>query len=565
MTSAQTHPGQGLSLPQLVFALAEELKRTAHSPWYVTKDPSWLGERYTDSLSSFTFDQVARLDQDTSDALATIREWRNSLIPINRVPLDILSLIPTHLSSQKDFLRATFVCRHWRRTFLQRAGLWSRLFISKSEAYVETFLERAMGSALDVIVCVDYSAPTLRLLSSCAERVKYLDFPYEIWGDLRAYSGPFPHLHTLRIVADAKDSTEGPHVITPPSPFPFNNVVNLQVSCVHLHIDLSQFPRLYAFPKLASLDLCTTLLEEFHASQLFDFLEASPLLQRVHLKIIATISLEGISPERVIVLPNVEVLTLITNDGGRGYTFAAHISCPSAKCTSFMHKIEFDDTWLDEIFPASSSWNAIVHQYTKSPVEEVTLEVGPAPFTCKLTFRSSDGTGIEAYFWVAHKDEERYALPSHLLEDVFFQVTRTIRNHPRLANVKRVQISHGYTPIDPDQVSRIGEEADQLFMSLGPLDELAIYCYDPRPYLHSFLDLPERCVEEPVVFPPIKKLTIANYMCLTDGRCETTIVRLAKSHHARGIPFERVTIRSGAAFAEMEERLRPWVGSVGCC
>ena len=49
---------------------------------------------YTDFISSFTFDMVSQLDRDTLTALAAIREWRNSFVRINRIPLDILFLIP---------------------------------------------------------------------------------------------------------------------------------------------------------------------------------------------------------------------------------------------------------------------------------------------------------------------------------------------------------------------------------------------------------------------------------------------------------------------------------------
>ena len=34
---SQTYPGQGLSIPQLVFALKQEVRRAAYSPSYVTQ------------------------------------------------------------------------------------------------------------------------------------------------------------------------------------------------------------------------------------------------------------------------------------------------------------------------------------------------------------------------------------------------------------------------------------------------------------------------------------------------------------------------------------------------
>ena len=43
----------------------------------------------------FTLDAVSQLDRDIPTALATIREWKNSFVPINRVPSEVLSLIPT--------------------------------------------------------------------------------------------------------------------------------------------------------------------------------------------------------------------------------------------------------------------------------------------------------------------------------------------------------------------------------------------------------------------------------------------------------------------------------------
>jgi len=77
-------------------------------------------------------------------ALTTVREWPNSFVLSNCAPTDILYLIPTHLSSQKDRFRAFFVCRHWRRTIFQCTGLWSHLCFSKGEVY-QALLVRAKG------------------------------------------------------------------------------------------------------------------------------------------------------------------------------------------------------------------------------------------------------------------------------------------------------------------------------------------------------------------------------------------------------------------------------------
>ena len=104
-----TYPGKGLTLPQLVFALNEELKRAVYSPSYVVDGHQLIEGRSADLRAhSVTLDVVSQLDRDTSTALAAVRGWRNSFAHINRIPMDALSLIPLYLT-QKDRLRATFV------------------------------------------------------------------------------------------------------------------------------------------------------------------------------------------------------------------------------------------------------------------------------------------------------------------------------------------------------------------------------------------------------------------------------------------------------------------------
>jgi hypothetical protein len=515
---------------------------------------------------------VSQIDQDTSAALATIREWKNSFIHINRVPLEILSLIPTHLSSQKDRFRASLVCRHWRRTFLQCAELWSRLYLSKGEVYVKTLLERAKGSALNIVVGEAASVSTMRLLSSHIEKIKYLDVPYNRLEDIQACSEPnlecLPSLHTLTIFIDEYDNAGDVDTTTPPPPLFFSNAVDLKVFCLNSDLDLSPFPRPFVFTNLVTFSLfADPSFKLFRASGLLDFLETLPTLRTVHIKITAKVSLTDVPQERVVALPNVENLALIINDGELGYGIATHISCPAATHTSLVYEGEVGDEILDETFPASVTWNSIVRQYTRSPVEEVTLEIKTTPCvaTCQLIFQSADATLIELRFDVTHADEEvEYLELEEVHYDLCTQAVRTVGLHPQLANLKRLRICHGLDFTETADLSDIAEEVWRLFRSLGPLDELTVYNCDLRPYFDPSY-YPKYDIEGPNVLPLVKELTISHPLDLSDEDYTTTIVDLAKSQHARGIPFERVTIRSGSVFAGMEEGLRPWVGSVECC
>jgi hypothetical protein len=535
----------------------------------------WRQYRATDFkfVGSFTSDQVSQLDQDASAALATIREWRNSFVPINRIPLDILSLIPTHLSSQEDRLCASFVCRHWRRTLLQRAELWSQLYLPMGEVYAKTLLERAKGSMLDIIVGSGVPASTTTLLSSRTGQIKSLTFPYNCLEDILMFSEAnperLPSLHTLRIFVGEDDSPDDLDTITPPSPLLFSNAVNLNVVCLNSDMDLSPSPRPFVFPNLVSLDLLANQSGSLHASRLLDFLEASPMLRTVHMIIFADISLEGVLQERVVVLPNVERFALTVGGGETSYGVAAHISCPSARHTSLSRQKGVDDVIPDEIFPDSVLWDRIVRQHSRSPVEEVILEIRTTlAITCKLIFRSADATLIELRFNATDKDEDGYSpFVTYGLSEAFIQAARTVRNHPQLTNIKRLHLRHDFRPTSPVDVAI---EIGQLLESLNPLDELALRCFDLLPYLYPFLV--EDDIMSPTVLPPVKGLTISHTMYPNDRECGA-IVELAKSQHALGIPFERVLIRrermfAGMAedvFAGMEERLRPWVGSVECC
>ena len=105
--------------------------------------------------------------------------------------------------------------------------------------------------------------------------------------------------------------------------------------------------------------------------------------------------------------------------------------------------------------------------------------------------------------------------------------------------------------------------------SLGPLDALTICGFDLHVFLCDFLSnlvLDES--EGPIVFPQINQLTILHPVMEEEGdrfRCMNAVMELAKSQHAQGIPFERVTVRMWSLPPGMVEGLGRWIGVVDCC
>ena len=583
--AAQEYPGKGLSLSQLAFALNEELKRNAYSSLYVAADHSPARGDFTTrrahSPHRFTFEDVSRLDKDVSTALANIREWRNSFIPINRVPLDILSLVPTHLVAQKDIFRATFVCRHWRRTFLQHGVLWSDLLLSKGEAYVKTLLTRAKGSPLDITAATNDPAGAIAALPPYTQQIRSIYFSFAHWNDIQKISevnsGPLPLLTKLIIYVYDEFGLGTLDSMTPPSIPLFTNAPNVR----EFILNSERFPFLahFVFPNLTTFNLSATpsakFRLEYRALELLDFLEASPRLQTVSIKLIAgTINLHGLLPHRVVVLPDLNTFYLSFDDGEFGYQLATHISCPSAKRTLLTLDRPNDNLVPPVMFPPPPSWNVLSRQYSTVPIKDVVLTIGADQdqvriISCSLHFRSSNAVlfGLEFNLLRSEDDDEEQVVPyGDLHRATFCQAATTIRDHPLLPTVKLLYIHHRCFIHSFNNLRHLANEFGGLLKSLGPLDRLFIYGCDPHVYLTPFLSLPElNNTEEPTMYPPIKELVICHpTMVHHKEECMSAIVEFAKSQHARGLPFERLELLMERLPEGIAERLRPWVGILEC-
>ncbi|KAF9652214.1 hypothetical protein BDM02DRAFT_245253 [Thelephora ganbajun] len=66
-------PGKGLSLSQLVFALNEELKRTAYSPLYVAEASPWM--RFLNLIKVFRLRWRVFASGGTPSLASTVSRW----------------------------------------------------------------------------------------------------------------------------------------------------------------------------------------------------------------------------------------------------------------------------------------------------------------------------------------------------------------------------------------------------------------------------------------------------------------------------------------------------------
>ena len=209
---------------------------------------------------------------------------------------------------------------------------------------MKTLLERSRGSTLDISIRGRVLTSTMALLSSHIKQIGCLNFVHSNWADVQKFSeidsGPLSLLHTLNIHVTEESDLGSSGAMTHPSLPHFSNATHLEEFSFYSATKRPPSINHFIFPNIVSFLFLAMASEGFYTSQLLNFLEASPMLKTIHLRIIADISLEGVLQGRVVVLPNVKTFNLCMTNGGPGYKLAAHVSCPSARYTMLTQEDE---------------------------------------------------------------------------------------------------------------------------------------------------------------------------------------------------------------------------------
>ena len=223
----------------------------------------------------------------------------NELSPINCLPPEILSTIPTYwpADSQGDLIRATHVCRYWRTTLVASPSLWS-VVKSGNEAQMRACLHRSQSYPLSLEIKhpgqedVISDAVFFRLKSLT------LDLPMiNLTRPLENLVSPIPMLEELSITL-ANSGDYLPVLRTGD----FFALSKLHLDCVT--------PNLLGLhtPNLTILHL-ENLQKHLRMPDLLQFLEHTPWLEQLAL---VNTGPEGSRepPERVVALRSLQVLTL---------------------------------------------------------------------------------------------------------------------------------------------------------------------------------------------------------------------------------------------------------------
>jgi hypothetical protein len=233
-----------------------------------------------------------------------VKNIKNSLAPINKLPPESLALIAAFFEPGRQLVDATAVCQHWRATFLSFPRLWSTTS-SSNDIQFEAYLERSKSALLKVGLrnlwpcrLKSLVPHTSRLAALAVQMSNSSDF-----GEIAWYlPNPIPTLHKFTIMSSS-DTLEIPPGI--------GNDHLMYVKELRLE-DISSFRGPRAFPHVTELTwhVDSPRGGPIQLAGLLDTLEQLPLLKQVHLVFQAVQHVETDPALRVVTLPHVQRMSL---------------------------------------------------------------------------------------------------------------------------------------------------------------------------------------------------------------------------------------------------------------
>jgi len=225
------------------------------------------------------------------------------LAPINRIPPEVLTLIPD--SSEKSYknrgvIPLTHVCRAWRKVFISHSPLWTH-FDCKNADKMRVYLERSRSSPISLQMHrkgdLSPHHPLFQVIPHAATRLKTLSVrtsPENIGHIITHLSRPSPPLQYLSI--DCGPGLGSKPVLT--TALFDGNLSSLRDLCLlNVHtalpwrnmVNLTSFTLGYTSPRGVSI------------GQILDFLESAPRLESVELRYATPTS--GAQDGRLVSLP----------------------------------------------------------------------------------------------------------------------------------------------------------------------------------------------------------------------------------------------------------------------
>ena len=232
---------------------------------------------------------------------------KNSFALVNRIPPEILSLIPNHWEdghNDENLIQVTHVCRSWRDIFISRPSLWTRLDFSNADK-TRVYIERSKSFSLEI--CLEardkFNQNEAFLLAvPHISRLKSLSVsgnPAQLLPILVENFSRHVPLEVLRINFDADHAPTLPDIL-------FNGDLS---SLRELTLASVVTPLPWrGLSNLTTFNLCDVPKDKILLNQLLDFFEFVPL-RYVHLHD-SIPSSRNVPAERVVSLSHLENLSI---------------------------------------------------------------------------------------------------------------------------------------------------------------------------------------------------------------------------------------------------------------
>jgi len=269
------------------------------------------------------------LEQDALDVLLLIRSWRNRVAPINRIPPEILVLLPDfwdgYGGKDADAIALTHVCRAWREVFISRSSLWTDLNcanLNKAGVYLKRSKPLPINLSLDRDSCLSPYDPIFYIIDHAIGRLRSLSIngtPENLRGIITHLPHPAPLLEKLSIHGGCD---RAPHR----NPVLRSTLFDGDLSSLrelHLEYVRTQLPWRNAI-SLTSFVLAHTAPGEISVTQFLDFFENAPNLRKIGLYS-ATPTSDSQS-KRLVLLPCLE--RMHTTGGGPSSLLLDHLLIP---------------------------------------------------------------------------------------------------------------------------------------------------------------------------------------------------------------------------------------------
>ncbi|KAF9789174.1 hypothetical protein BJ322DRAFT_1041339 [Thelephora terrestris] len=254
-------------------------------------------------------DEIAVIEQDAAEVFRLIRSLRNALAPINKMPPEILTLIPDlwYYWIDSQLIALTHVCRTWREMFTSRSSLWTRVDCNNADK-TRVFLERSKSSPINVSLSrggpLPPDDPFFQIDHRAVKRLVSLHIDVTAEKYLRCITPrlfhPAPLLENLSIYIPREE----PHHALTATLFggDLSSLKGLDLTRIRTELPWRNMVNLTIF------ELAHTPPGEISTTQLLDFFESAPRLQEVTLLYVSPTSID--QDERLVSLACLKCLEI---------------------------------------------------------------------------------------------------------------------------------------------------------------------------------------------------------------------------------------------------------------